>query len=114
MRLVLQREQRFDAKLPQGAIFRVSAKLELTEEEKQLIERYKIDSMSWKDWTGWKDERGRNDDISIARLAAGLTHESDLFGVITRWHRAVSDGCSEMAAHVKAISSFGGVTTVDL
>jgi hypothetical protein len=107
MRLVLQREQILDVKLRQGAMFRVSAKLELTDDEKAAIDRYKVEKGSWGEWS-------REDNISISRLVAGTKYESEFFGFVAQWERRVHDGCVEVARHVKAVSAYKGVATIEL
>jgi hypothetical protein len=106
MTLVIRREQVLGVKFRQGAMFRFFAKLELTEEEKQLVERYKVDERTWVELGG--------DKVSIASLGKGVSKESEHFGFITSWESNVHKGCREMKEQLDALSSFTGVTTIDL
>jgi hypothetical protein len=87
-------------------LFKVFAKLEPTDEERRLIETYNVDHMTWVELKGEK--------VPIAALLRGVATESSGFGFIAVHERAIREGCQQLNAHLKALSSFCGETVIEL
>ena|SRR5436309_3462215 len=103
MKLVIRRESVLDRKRRQGALFKIFAKLEPTDEERWLHETYNVDKLTWVELGDKK--------VPIAALLSGVATESDAFGVITKLERTILKGCQDLNSHLKELSSFCGEAT---
>ncbi len=109
MRLVISRRQQ-DVKGMlgghKGVSFTLAYRLELTSEESQLVERYKLQqyAVTWS-----TDPRvGRIPDDTIANMTAGRSQTLTDVTTLLRNEAIVKDACDGLVSLFAVVRSFGG------
>jgi len=107
MRLYLTRNQ--ITKLMGGVAFELSAQVELTNEETELVRRYQASSevlLSRKDWLG-------ESLLTIGSLVRGQTFKVSNISEILAYEESVIEGCRTFKTYLEVMSGFGGTETIE-
>lgn len=108
MKLHLKRDQA--KKLMGGVKFEISARIELNDEEKDLVKRYK----AYKEVLHWKEKKipftGKTImfKINIDSFTEGQTYKCDSINEIVEYEEAIKEACKNFYIYLEAMKRFGG------
>jgi len=95
--------------------FEVSAKVELTEDEKKLIDKYKVwgEPLIIKGYTPIPVLGNRPYGVTIKNLADGHTYKCSSISEILDYEKMIKDSCGSLKVYIETMKNFGGEETVD-
>jgi hypothetical protein len=93
-----------------GQMYAISFRVELTNEEKELVEKYQVhdEPITWKE-----TKEGREPSIRIGELISGLGYESsNIFKLMTH-EDEIKAGCQQFKGYLEIMRTFVGEETID-
>jgi hypothetical protein len=114
MKLIIRRDQAEKKGVfggHKGIRFILSCRVELTEKEKELIDRYKAEYhvLTWRD----DGSGGQIPDLSIGTLVEGITEEIDNVATLLNNEEVIKEACKNFKTLLEVMASFGGEEVVE-
>jgi hypothetical protein len=112
MKLVIERDQEQRRGMlggNKGVAFTLSYRLELTEEEEELVERYRLMDypLTWRNVSGT-----RTPDDTIGNMVQGRTQTVSDVMTLMRNEEIVKDACDSLPVLFSVVTTFGGSETI--
>lgn len=87
-----------------GVKFSLTARADVTPEEKALIDKYKVGEYILGEWT-FKDLTGH---VTVTSLLSGFSHTTDNIGTLIKLEDTLKDNCRTMKNLLAIMRTFGG------
>jgi hypothetical protein len=101
-----------------GAVtFEVKAQAQLTEEERQLIQHYKMENevlLSKKLVNIWGQPTDHDVKVSVRQLVTGEGYKCKDLGEVISYSDSLKSACSTLKAYLDVARGFGGQETFDI
>ena len=97
-----------------GVRFSITAKVELSDEEKQLIAHYKMGDQVVADWEPAQDNKTFEAPITIQSLLSGRTIESESLSKLQGLEEQIIEGCKTIKGYLEIARSFGSEIELDI
>lgn len=98
-----------------GVRFSIAAKAEVTPEEKQLIDHYKMGDQILARWEPDREEDKEFDGtLSVQSLLSGRTVESKSLGKLQELEEHIIEGCKRLKGYLAVARSFGSEIELDI
>jgi hypothetical protein len=127
MKLIIKREQ---SKGFKGVKFKLNVRTELTEEEKQLVNRYGMHKIALHDKEAHKEKKPFSNlslggqisrivikklflDITIGKLIDGVSFSIKSIDDILEHEQSIREACEKFKIYLETMKSFGGEEIVD-
>ena len=116
MKLHLTKNQ--SKKLLGGVKFEVKAKVELTDEERELVRRYKLEdevlvSRKMSNMLGELTQGGAEINISVKRLMSGDTYKCKGLNEVMIYSSQLVDACESLKTYFEVARGFGGEEVIE-
>ncbi|HMO52738.1 MAG TPA: hypothetical protein PKE26_16230 [Kiritimatiellia bacterium] len=98
-----------------GVRFSITAKADVTPEEKELIEHYKMGDQVLARWEPDREKDKTFDGtLSVQSLLNGRTVESESLGKLQELEEQVIEGCKKLKGYLAVARSFGNEVELDI
>lgn len=93
-----------------GVSFKLAAKCEIGDAERQLIEKYKVGDMTVASRMSSVGNKGETREVrvSVNDLIQGSNHQTDDLGELQSLEEQLKSGCLNLKVMLKVMSTFGG------
>ena len=93
-----------------GVNFKLSAKCEISDFDKQLVEKYKVGEYTVASRMASVGSKGETREVrvSVDDLIRGSEHQTDDLGELQRLEEQIKAGCAHLKLMLKVMSTFGG------
>lgn len=116
MRLVITRNQKAQTGLlggHKGMTFLLSCLVQLTQEEQQLIAKYKVENLILLDSPEMIATFGKVQDLKIGDLVRGVGYEVNRVKDVIDGENLVKNACATFKNYLDVMASFGGQEIID-
>uniref|UniRef100_A0A7V6CN29 Uncharacterized protein n=1 Tax=candidate division WOR-3 bacterium TaxID=2052148 RepID=A0A7V6CN29_UNCW3 len=93
-----------------GVSFEVFAKIQLSEEEKKLIDHYKLHNeiLFQKKMVIWGEPTDHLIDVRVKHLVDGTTYKCKNLGEVLGYINSLKEACATLKTYLEVAKSFGG------
>ena len=114
MELILTRDQ--SKGLLGGVKFEVKAQVRLTDQERELIQHYKLENeiiFSKKLINIWGNPTDQEVNVTVSDLLHGETYKCKDLGEVIAYSNSLAGACETLKAYLEVASSFGGEEVIE-
>lgn len=94
-----------------GMMFSLSCRVEITPEEQELIEKYKVHyhALTWRE-----TDRGRIPGLTVQSLAGGYNVELDDVDTLLNNEEVIKEACNDFKNLLMIMATFGGEEVIEI
>lgn len=114
MKLILTKDQ--SKGLMGGVSFEVKAQVQLTEEEKKLIQHYKLEKeiLLQKRLIIWGQPTDHLIDVSVMNLLSGESYKCKSLEEVISYSDSLKEACKTLKIYLEIAKSFGGQEVIEI
>jgi len=114
MKLILTKEQ--SKGIMGGISFKVTAQVNLSYEEKELIKHYKLEKeiLFRKRMVFWGEPTDTFIDVKVIDLLAGETYKCKSLEEVMNYSSSLKEACETLKIYLEAAKTFGGQEVIEI